>query len=383
MSASLKFEGNASATTKVWREAVLDLRVAAMRRVATATVVALFSVASPAAARQSGVQSDPVAWYAAYHRDSRLVQIPGGRVLNLYCVGAGSPTVILETGLGGDAYDWRAVHYKMAKLTQVCAYDRAGLGRSSAGPLPRDTKAEVADLEALLGAAHLRAPYVLVGHSMGGYNVRLFASRHPKDTAGVVLVDPSVENQIPILEAALPAIAENDRKSLAFVRSCAEPQAAAEVVANCTRAAPKGFPPDLAAAYVAAHGAAFFQTFRSEVESFLALDSQEVAAEGRKLGSTPFVILTRGERSSDMPADQAATEWNLWNQMHNDLAKLSTVGVNRVVPGANHYIQLDQPDAIVEAVQEVVGTARLRQMRSEPTHSPWIGCDSVRASSER
>ena len=328
-----------------------------------AAVVALFAVANPAATRQSEALSDPVAWYTAYLRESRLVQIPDGRVLNLYCVGAGSPIVILEAGLGGDAYDWRAVHYNMAKLTRVCAYDRAGLGRSSPGPLPRDTKSEVSDLEALVGAARIRAPYVLVGHSMGGYNVRLFASRHPNDIAGMVLVDPSVENQIPVLEAAVPAIAENDRKSFAFVRACTDPRPATEIAERCARAAPKSFPPDLAAAYVLAHGPAFFQSFRSEVESFLALDSEEVAAEARPLGSTPFIVLTRGERSSDMPADQAATEWNLWNQMHNDLAKLSTVGVNRVVPGANHYIQLDKPDAVVEAVEEVVTTTRQRKMR--------------------
>jgi pimeloyl-ACP methyl ester carboxylesterase len=351
--------------SQFWKKAVVISFayewIAPTRRVATTAVVALFSVTSPAATRESEALSDPVAWYASYQRDARLVQLPGGRVLNLYCVGAGSPTVVLESGIGGDAYDWRAVQDKVAKLTRVCAYDRAGLGRSSPGPLPRDTKAEVSDLEALLGAAHLRGPYVLVGHSMGGYNVRLFASRHPNDIAGIVLVDPSVENQIPVMEAAAPAIAENDRKSLAFVRACADPQPSAEVVARCARSAPKSFPPDLAASYVAAHGPAFFQTFQSEVESFLTLDSREVAAERRQLGSTPFIVLTRGERSSDIPADQAAVEWNLWNQMHNDLAKLSTVGVNRVVQGANHYIQLDKPDAVVDAVEEVVTTTRQRR----------------------
>jgi hypothetical protein len=68
-----------------------------------------------------------------------------------------------------------------------------------------------------------------------------------------------------------------------------------------------------------------------------------------------------------MPADQADIEWNLWNQMHNDLAKLSTVGVNRVVPGANHYIQLDKPDAVVDAVGEMVTTARQRGIEHSST----------------
>jgi hypothetical protein len=74
----------------------------------------------------------------------------------------------------------------------------------------------------------------------------------------------------------------------------------------------------------------------------------------------PLIVLTRGEKSIDMTADEAATEWRLWNQMHDDVAKLSTAGVNRVVDGANHYIQFDKPDAVVDAVSEVVAAARRR-----------------------
>jgi len=194
------------------------------RGVASATLICLLSMIRPVCAQPSGAVLDAnAAWFAAYQRDSRLVQIARERSLNVYCLGSGSPTVILESGIGGDAYDWRAVQGKLAKLTQTCAYDRAGLGRSTPGPLPRDTRAEVADLEALLKVANIRPPYLLVGHSMGGFNVRLFASRHPNDVAGLVLVDPAVENQVPIMEAALPAGAENDRRSVAFVRSCDEP----------------------------------------------------------------------------------------------------------------------------------------------------------------
>ena len=67
-----------------------------------------------------------------------------------------------------------------------------------------------------------------------------------------------------------------------------------------------------------------------------------------------MIVLTRGERSTNMPTDQAETEWNIWNKMHDDLAKLSKAGVNRVVPGANHYIQLDKPDVVVDAVLEIL-----------------------------
>lgn len=327
---------------------------------AAGLLVSFFGVAT---AQQSAPLPASAEWFAAFQRDSRVVRLPDGRNLNVYCKGTGSPTVMLESGIGGSAYDWWAVQDKISKLSRVCAYDRAGLGRSSPGPLPRDTKAEVADLEALLKASGIRAPYVLVGHSMGGYNVRLFAFRHPADVAGLVLVDPSTENQIPILEAAVPAIAEGDRNSLNYARHCGDPQATADVIKECTRSAPDGFPPDLAADYVAARGFASRQAFASEVESFLTLDSPEVAAERRPLGAIPLIVLTRGERSTNMPADQAETEWTLWNQMHDELAKLSTVGVNRVVSGANHYIQLDKPDEVVDAIKEVLAAARRKKSK--------------------
>lgn len=314
-----------------------------------------------AVADQPTTLPDSALWFAAFQRDARLVRLPDGRKLDLYCIGTGSPTVLLESGIGGSAFDWRSVQDKIAKLSRVCAYDRAGLGRSTAGPMPRDVKAEVADLEALLKAARLPSPYVLVGHSMGGYNVRLYAFRHPDSVAGLVLVDPSVEDQIPIMEAALPALAENDRSSVAFARRCGDPKATAETIKQCTRPAPDGFPPDLAAAFVAAHGPASLQAFGSEVVSFIERDSQEVAAERRSLGAMPLIVLTRGLRSTNMTPEQAETEWTLWNRLHEDLAKLSSAGVHRVVPGADHYIQVDQPDAVVAAVDEVLVAARSRR----------------------
>jgi pimeloyl-ACP methyl ester carboxylesterase len=326
-----------------------------------AAAASLLLGADHARALQTAALSPQAAWYAAYQRDSRLVPLPDRRKLNLYCIGMGSPTVILESGLGGDAYDWRAVQGNIAKQTRVCAYDRAGLGKSSPGPLPRDVKAEVADLEALLKAADLHGPYVLVGHSMGGYIVRLFADRHLDDIAGMVLVDSSVENQIPVMEAVSPAIAEGDKKALANARHCGVPNPSAAVLKDCARSVPSSFPPGLATAWVAAHGAASIQTWSYELESFPTADSPEVVAERRSFGSMPLIVLTRGELSTNLPADQAKAEWSNWNRMHNDLAKLSTVGVNRVVPGANHYIQLDKPDAVVGAVKDVLSAARHRR----------------------
>ena len=311
---------------------------------------------APAPAAQTSAE-----WYAGYLQNGRLVQLPGGRVLNIYCMGTGAPTVVLEAGLGGFAFDWRTVQSQIANRTRVCAYDRAGMGRSPAGPAPRDTRSHAADLEALLSAADIEGPYVLVGHSMGGYIVRLFASRRLDDVVGMVLVDPSVENQLPVFEAAIPEFAGQGAAAIAHGHSCADPRRTAEVAANCTRAAPQSFPADLAQAYVNAQDLAQWETFTLEVESFIAVDSGQVTAERRPLGDIPLIVLTRSQRSTNLTEEQAATELRLWNETHADTATLSTRGTHRVVPDAGHYIQIDQPDAVIGAVLELVDAARERR----------------------
>ena len=118
-----------------------------------------------------------------------------GLSLNLNCTGKGSPTVILDSGMGVPAVGWNLVQPEIAKFTRVCSYDRAGYGSSGAGPMPR-TSAEIAkELHALLEAGRESGPYVLVGHSFGGFNVRVYNQEYPNDVVGLVLVDASHEDQ--------------------------------------------------------------------------------------------------------------------------------------------------------------------------------------------
>lgn len=125
------------------------------------------------------------------HPRGQMIDI-GGRRLRLVCEGpaAAAPVVLFEAGSFGLAADWAEVQKRLtAQGVRSCAYDRAGMGFSDPGPQPRDGKAIAADLEALLRAARISPPYVLVGHSMAGLHVRLFAARNPDKVAGLVLVD--------------------------------------------------------------------------------------------------------------------------------------------------------------------------------------------------
>lgn len=125
----------------------------------------------------------------------RLLDVGGFR-LHLHCVGAGSPAVILDAGLGGSANDWSKVQFLLAGTTRVCTYDRAGYGWSDSGPAPRTTSRIASELRTLLARAKLPPPYIVVGHSFGSYNMRLFSSFYPDDTAGLVLVDAPHEGQL-------------------------------------------------------------------------------------------------------------------------------------------------------------------------------------------
>jgi len=132
----------------------------------------------------------------------RLVDV-GGYRMHIDCSGTGSPAVILDSGLGDGYLSWRKVQPQIAQWARACSYDRAGFGYSDSSPKPRTSKVFAEELHALLQNAGVPPPYVLVGHSMGGYDVRLYASLYPAGVAGMVLVDASHPEQQKRLPAAL------------------------------------------------------------------------------------------------------------------------------------------------------------------------------------
>lgn len=124
----------------------------------------------------------------------------GGYKLHLYCTGEGSPTVILDAmGPGWSVY-WSQVQPEIAKVTRVCSYDRAGFGWSDAGRLPRIGRRMAGELHQLLTNGGIAGPYVLVGHSLGGFVARLYRRAHPNDVVGIVLVDAGHERQFDQME---------------------------------------------------------------------------------------------------------------------------------------------------------------------------------------
>lgn len=328
-------------------------------RIRTAGVVAALAGLTAGAAIAQAV---PNPWWTGFARGATAVRLPDGRSLNLYCEGAGTPVVVLDSGLGDDASSWRKVQDPIATTTRVCAYDRAGYGRSSVGPLPRDTKAEVEDLEHLLKAARLPGPYVLVGHSLASFNVRLFAFRHPSDVAGIVLVDPSADNQMPALMAAAPSTVKLQDAQTARLRACAAPGATPQVLKGCAQPPPADLPPGLMSQGVGRPSPSQVATALAELDAFAALDSKETIAARRSLGAMPLIVLT-GEDTTRSPGaspEEVEASGKVWSRLHDDIATLSTRGVNRRVAGSGHYIQMQKPQVVIDAVAEVVAAARAR-----------------------
>lgn len=133
-----------------------------------------------------------------YPAPGQLVEIKGRR-MHLHCAGEGSPTVVVDSGLGSYSADWQLVQPEVAKFTRICTYDRPGYGWSQPGPRPRTSRQMARELHSLLAAAQgagLAGPYLLVGYSLGGFNVRLYARQHPDEVAGLVLVDSAHEEML-------------------------------------------------------------------------------------------------------------------------------------------------------------------------------------------
>ncbi len=287
----------------------------------------------------------------AYTKPQRLVVIEAGRRLNIYCTGMGSPTVVFDSGLGDGTRVWGLIQPAIAEHTRVCSYDRAGLGFSDPPTRPGTSANVVDDLHHLLHAAHVKPPYILVGHSLGGMNVKLFAEQHLAQIAGLVFVDPSHED----LGKGAWAIDPDSQKTYApymeALQRCLEAKpedfvAGSELVQSC------GPFPD--AHYSAAINAVEMERGKqhgrlqariSEQENVWFTSADQVRAAYRPLGAIPIIVLTHQAfpRGSAETQEQRDAKNKLWIDLHNQIAAMSTRGKRLTVGDSGHYIPVQGP----------------------------------------
>jgi pimeloyl-ACP methyl ester carboxylesterase len=238
----------------------------------------------------------------------------GGRALFVSCTGTGAPTVVLEAGGGNGADTWAGVQPEVARFTRVCSYDRAGLGQSDPAPMGvRTVQDSVDDLHALLAAAHVTRPVVLAGHSLGGLIVRLYASQYPDEVVGLVLVD--------------------------------------------------GMPPDLPASGLALLPPAERQETFTILRGLHPQDPEhlDIIASGvwvmaHPPAPVPAIVLAAGFHGAPGTSPDPAFE-DLWAELQREQARV--LGARFVpVPEADHFLQLDRPQLVVQTIRRVIEVVR-------------------------
>ena len=325
-----------------------------MRLIPVLALITLLSLPIPVVAQSATpAAASPVVTTGDF---GGLVDI-GGRSLYLECRGSGGPTVILEAGFRSRADYWTddliqpdaprtMVFAGVAAFTRVCAYDRPGTttvidgalqpSRSDPVAMPRTALESVQDLDALLQAAQVPGPYVLVGHSYGGMLARLYASTYPNGIAGMVLVD---------------AFSEGLEDQMATEQWTAYEELFQPV-------------PDALAGY--------------EDLEFTDLDTSasqvREATAATPLRPIPLVVLSRGQvmqMPTDLPGGLTGEGLeHAWTVEQDRLAALLPDARHEVAHESEHYIQLQQPELVIEAVHEVVDAVRDPASWATPTASP-------------
>jgi pimeloyl-ACP methyl ester carboxylesterase len=263
----------------------------------------------------------------------------GSHRLHLNCQGAGSPTVVFDSGLGGSSLDWTLVQPEVAAFTHACTYDRAGYAWSDPGPLPRDSANIVRDLEQLLGNGSVAAPYVMVGHSLGGLIVQYFARQHPQRIAGLVLIDATHEDQFRRLEeAVLPSDGAHRWTRLSMRDSYNVPEGLPEDVRR------------LAAAFEAR--AQSIVVVRSEL-SFLRRTAHAAPTATGDLPDVPLVVISHRVMPPAAPTLEAQFA-QTWMDLQLELAALTRRSRHVIAGTEDHYVHVHEPETVIDAVRSVV-----------------------------
>jgi len=265
----------------------------------------------------------------AYPPPGQMVDVGGFR-LHINCTGEGSPTVVIEAGLGDWSTSWDYVQPEVAKTTRVCTYDRAGMGWSERGPLPRDAAHFAKELHTLLHKANIPGPYVIVGHSLGGLPVRIFVRDYPSEVAGVVLIESMQPGQLTYATQS---------GMLSFFSVLARFGIARLIAKPLGLAASDG--PNADASFSRSVRPQSLQTFADEIQSIP--DSLAQAGAVKSFGALPLIVLSRG-------LDDDAG----WRTGQAELTQLSTNSQHLTAAESDHLIQVHQPDAAVAAIVQMV-----------------------------
>lgn len=257
--------------------------------------------------------------------------------LHVDCRGKGDVTVLLETGLGGSSLEWIPIQEKLLSRAVVCLYDRAGYAWSDPSPDSRNARQLAWDAHQMLTALKVNGPLVLVGHSFGGFIVRMLAEHRKNDLIGMVLVDASHEDQIDRFEKlGGPSVMPKNGKS--FVLS--------------TTGVPENLPESIRVK-IAALGRMrkTYNATHGEMAEFRE-SARQVRLRRRRL-DVPLTVLSRGidPYGSDAVGQEKSA---IWTELQNDLVTMSSQGQLVVAAKSGHHVHVDEPDLVVDAIETLI-----------------------------
>lgn len=215
-----------------------------------------------------------------------------------------NPTIVFESGYGWDLNNWIPIRDEVSKFAKLFLYDRDGVGRSEKSNKPKHSLQIIENLRNLLQKANIKPPYVLVGHSFGGVNVRLYASKYPDEVAGVILLDSVHEDQ-------------NKKMVPLFTKEVQE-----EYLGQFVVEAP-------------------LYEFEESLEQ----------VRGTNLGNIPLIVMTGGTQPH-----HTARSMDVWMQFQKELANLSSQSKHLIVQEAGHAIHINSPKSVIEAIKEMTKT---------------------------
>jgi len=215
----------------------------------------------------------------------------------------GKPTIIMDAGYGDFSKAWNSVIDDIAILSNVLIYDRAGLGESETSSNPRTSREMVKELKELLSEAKIKPPYILVGHSFGGVNMRIFATEYQNEVCGLVLVDSTPEDYRERFLSTMPQ--------------------------DFQQAYNKQF------------------VYEGNYDEFMA-SLKQLKETSRKL-NTPLIVLSAGKK-----AHYSMESQELWNEMQREILEISSDGELVIAENSGHYIQNDEPEIVVSSIKKLI-----------------------------
>lgn len=282
----------------------------------------------------------------AFPPPGRLVAVPGGE-LHLFCSGSGAPTVILDHAAASNSAEWALVQPRVAAVTRVCAYDRAGFGWSRMAEGARDAGQSTADLAALLAAAGESGPFVMVGHGYGAFLGRLFAAGHPGEVAGLVLIDPARPYDHPLVPVEMNARWKEEDDALALA-----PIASRVGIMRLVAEEETELPEAAALAFEAMNGTTAAWEAAAAEAAAMPLSSRLVLDIPGEV--VPLLVVSAG-----LPEDDE--DRRIWTMINADIAGAARSGEARVVAGISSSgmtLRIAGAEAVASAVIDMVQRAR-------------------------